>query len=496
MSIPTVVITVADNGASAALQLPQQNVQVVIGCAIGGTDYVPVASTNPTTIQTTFLGGPLCEAAGLVCANGGTVIAVKVPVVTLGTATAVVATTPGSSTSVVTVTLDGTNGAYDDFYVKTKVVTSGTIGTAGIQLQISLDAGRTFGPVLNLGAAVTLAIPNTGITLNFAAGTLVAGDYFKFSTTAPKWNDAGISAAISALAASQYGIAGWGSLHIVGVSSSASVANFQTYLEALTTGSFIFTRAIVAARDALAPVAWGGSGESETTWSNSIATAFSATNAKRVAVGAGYYNTPSPFPNSYAGAPSYRRALTWSDAVRRVKVPPQRKGGAVSDGSLSTITVDPANDPGDGFIYHDERVNPTLDSARFMAAITWPKKQGFYICHENLMAPNGSQFSELVFGNVIDIACDIGYATGVNQISGDLKLTKTGTLFPLDALGLQSGIDNALAAGMTNVAMVSDAFSSVSKTANVFATQTVPIDISVIPRGYVNKIVETISLVP
>ncbi len=496
MALPTVTIIVADNGANAAIELPLQSVQVKFGVAVGGTPNVPVATSNPATLQSAFTGGPLVEAGGLVCAAGGTVIAISIPLVTPGTATAVVATIPGSSTSAQTVTLDGTNGAWDDYYVYYKVIAGGTIAAAGIKIQISLDAGRNFGPVIAIGTAATLAIPGTGITLNFGAGTMVAGDFWKFSTTAPAGNDAGLQAAVAALAASQYAIAGWGSTHLVGVESAASAANAQSYIEGITS-QFLYTRIITDARDALAPVAYGGSGETETTWINSIATAFGATSAKRVVVSAGYYNTPSPFPKSFAGTPSYRRPLGWSDAARRVQVAPQRKGGAVSDGALSTIVVNPATDPGDGFIYHDERINPGLDAARFMSAITWPKKQGFFIAHENLMAPNGSQFTELVFGNVIDIACDIGYALGVNEISDDLRLkTGTGTLYPTDALGLQSIINNGLKTNMTDAAMVSDAYSSVSQTANVFATQNIPIAISVVPRGYVNAITETINLVP
>lgn len=493
MAIPTVDIIIADNGSNAAVQLPQSNVQVVIGTCIGGTANIPVATTNPATLVSNFTAGPLVEAAGLVCQAGGTVIAIKAATSAPGTATSVVPTVTGGSTTTITLTLNGTHGAYDDYYAQILCATGGTIGSTGIQFQVSLDAGRTYGAIISLGTATTYAIPNTGITLNFAAGTLVAGDYWRFSTTAPAWNTAGVQAALVALGASQYAIAGWGSTHIVGVSSAAAAASFQTYLDSLA-AQFLFTRAIITARDALAPVAWGGSGETETTWINSLATAFSATSAKRICVGGGYYNTPTPYPNSAAGSPSYRRPLSWSDAVRRVLVPPQRRGGRVKDGALTNITVDPATDPGDGFVYHDERINPGLDAARFMAAMTWPKKTGFYIVHENLMSPVGSQFTELVLGNVIDIACDIGYATGVSEISDDLRLTSTGTLFATDALILQGTIDGALAAGMTNVAMVSAAYSSVSQTANVGATNVIPIDISILPRGYVDSIVETINL--
>ena len=495
MPIPTVDIIIADNGANAAVQIPQSNIQVVIGTSIGGTVNVPVATTSPASLAATFTAGPLVEAGGLVCAAGGTVIAIRVPTVTDGTATAVVATIPGGSTTVVTTTLDATDGAYDDYNVQLSCVTGGTIAATGIQFQLSLDAGRTFGAIISLGVALTYAIPNTGITLNFAAGTMVANDYWRFSTTAPDWDTAGLAAALVALGASQYAIAGWGSTHVVGISSAADVAVLQTSLASLE-ANFLFTRAICSARDAITPIAWGGAGESESTWSTSLSTAFAATSAKRVAVGAGYYNTPSPYPNSAAGAPSYRRPLTWSDAVRRVLVPTQRRGGRVKDGSLENITVNPATDPGDGFVYHDERINPTLDVARFMTALTWPKKTGFYITKEKLMSPAGSQFVELVLGNVIDVACAIGYATAVDTISDDLRLTDAGTLYPTDATILQNKIDQALAVNMTNAAMVSNAFTSVSQTANVGATNNIPIQISVVPRGYVDTITETINLVP
>lgn len=495
MSIPSVNIVIADNGANAAINLPQSSVQVKIGPALSGSPInVPVATTNPATLVTNFLGGQLVEAAGLVCAAGGTVIAVGIPITAVGTATAVVATTPGSSTSVVTKTLDGTNGAWDTYYVRVKCVTSGTIGTsAGIQ--ISLDAGRNYGAIISLGTAVTYAIPSTGITLSFAAGTVVSGDYWSFSTTAPAGSDSGVQAALVALGASQYALAGWGSMHIIGVTASGDVTNYQSYLNTLA-NQFIFTRAITDARDAAPPAAWGGSAETETAWISSLGTAFSASSAKRISVSAGFYNTPSPYPNVAAGTPAYRRPLGWSDSVRRTQVPPQRRGGRVKDGSLSNITVNPVTDPADGFIYHDERANPGLDAARFMTAITWPQKQGFYICHENLMSPVGSQFTELVLGNVIDVACDIGYATGVNEISDDLRLTSTGTLVATDAIGLQNKIDAALKAGMTDAAMVSDAYSAVDQAANVFLTNNIPITISIVPRGYVNAITETINLVP
>jgi hypothetical protein len=491
MTIPFVSIVVADNGVNTALQLPAQNVQVLIGCAIGGTVNQPFATSSAASLASQFTAGPLVEAGGLVCSAGGTVIAISVPIVTKGTAKAVQHT--GAGTSVVTVTLDGTNGAYDDYYVVFRPAVGGTIGVTGMTFQVSLDAGRTFGPTVQLGTANSYVIPSTGITLNFGAGTLVALDTYQFQTIAPLWNTAGIQAAFQALAASQYALAGWGSTHVVGVASASDAAAIEGYEDTLTT-QFLFTRAMLSARDVAAPAAWGGSGESEATWISSLSTAFSATSAKRILVGAGYYNMPSAYPNVIAGTPIYRRALTWAEAVRRTQIPLQRSSSRVRDGSLSNITVNPATDPGDGFVYHDERINPGLDAARFCSAITWPKKQGFYICNENLMSPVGSQFKWITLGNVIDVACDIGYETGVQEIGDDLRLQTNGTLFATDALGVQNGIQNAIDTNMTNTAMISSATVAVNQNANVQATGNVPIAITVTPRGLVQSITETIGL--
>jgi hypothetical protein len=440
-----------------------------------------------------FSGGPLVEAGGLTCKAGGTAIACGLPIVTKGTATAVVTTATNGSTSAVTVTLDGTNGAWDDYYAMVKCVGSGTRGTAGIKLQVSLDAGRTFGPVLSLGTATTLAIPNSGLTINFGAGDLKSGDHWRFSTTAPAWDVAGVAAGIVALASSQYGVAGWGSMHLVGVSSASDVANFQSDLEALV-AQFLYERMITSAADALAPVVWGGSGETETAWVTRVATAFSAASAKRVCVAAGYYNMPSPYPNAYAGTPSYRRSIAWADAARRVKVATQRRGGAVSDGSLKTIVVDPASDPGDGFVYHDERNVQGLDAARFMTGITWPKRTGIFVCAENLMAPNGSQFTELVLGNVVDFASAIAYEIGVEEVSDDLLMTDAGTLDKIDALKLAGKINGALKSRMVDTKMVSSAACAVDTTANVGATRNILVAVTITTKLYVDSVTITFNV--
>ena len=509
-AIPSVTITVADNGASAALTVPASNIQLKIGCAIGGTVNQPFATTLPSSLQTQFVGGPLVEAGGLVCQAGNVCVAISVPIVTKGTAYAVQATVPGGSTSVVTTTLDATNGCWDQYYVRLKCLTGGTIGTSGIIVQTSLDAGRNWGTPISLGTAASLYLGNgtltsrviggTGIQLNFAAGTMVAGDSWQFGTTPPLGNAAGKVAALAAFQASQYGVAGVGSAHSVGDtmhggSTDLETASLQTQLQS-GVAIFEFNRLIVELRDALTPTTWGGSGETEATWIAALSTATSGLVAQpRVCADGGYYNTPSPYANPAGGLPSYRRPAAWSHAVRRTQIPLQRRAGRVKDNPYSTIVVNPATDPTDGFIYHDERVNPGLNAARVGSLMTWPKKgAGYFQCQEPLLSAPGSQFTELVIGNVLDVACTIGYAAGVEEVSDDLLLQASGALDPIARNVFQGGIQSALSAGMIQTPLVSSVTATVDPVHNVLADNPIPVVISVTPRGYVNAISETINL--
>lgn len=511
-AIPTVQITVQDNGASASLSVPQSSVQLVIGVAIGGTVNQPYASSNPQAIQTQFIGGPLVEAAGLVAQAGNIPICISCPVVTPGTANAVQTSVPNGSTSAVTVSVDATYGCWDQLYVKCRCLVAGTIGTApGPTIQVSLDAGKNWGPPISLGAAsalylgsgsLTSRLPGgTGTQLNFGTGALAGPnalgvyDTWQFGTYAPAWNDAGVEAALAEYFASQYAVQGVGSTHIVGVCAAGDISAIQTSVQAGTNG-YVYGRAILELRDALQPTAWGGSGETEATWMAALATVVAGETAQpRICADGGYYNTPSPFANAAGGAPAYRRSLAWSHAVRRTQVGLQRRAGRVKDGPYSTIVVNPASDPQDGFIYHDERVTPGLNAARIGSALTWPKKgAGFFQCQEPLLSAPGSQFTELVIGNVLDAACDIGYAEGVEEVSDDLLLQSNGTLDPVALNTFQGDVQNALNQGMVQTPLVSQVTAVVSKTQNVATTGIIPVTISVLPRGYVNAVTETVNL--
>lgn len=514
MSGGDITITIQDGGANTAVNVPSSNVRVVLGCLLSTTASWSssglnptavvnqiVAATQPGTLAPYFVGGKLLEAAGMDCAAGATVLAIGFPVNAPGVATSVVATTPGMSTATVTVSVDPTNGAWDDYYVQVLCTTGGVLGTAGIYFQISLDAGRNFGPPIALGTATVYKILNTGLQINFGSAlqTMVAGDFWKFSTTGPKGSTAGYQSALNALKASQYALAGWGGMHLTDPTTGTDAGTLQLYLGGSPDGTgglaanYTYTRMIVDVADAVAPAAWGGTAQTEAQWMTTIETSYSATTAVRICAAAGYYNMPSAFANPAAGAPAYRRSLGWALDPRESAIPPQRHAGRVSDGALGNIVVNPTKDPTDGFVYHDERLVPGLTPARFCAAKTRVGKQGFFIDQPLLMAATGSVYTALYLGNVIDIGCFIVFQTAEEEIDEDVRLNPNGTLVASDRLQIQNDILNAINANMTNVGMLSPGSTvQIDPNANVGATGNVPIVVSLAKKGYV--LTETITI--
>ncbi len=397
----------------------------------------------------------------------------------------------------------------DTFYVQVNCITGGTIGTSA-NIAISLDGGRNFGPTIALGTATFYAIPGTGITIKFAAGTLLTGDYFRFSTTEPAWNTAGIQAALNAFQASQYAIQGVGSTHIVGVTNGANAATIQGYLDTLATG-YVYTRTFMTARDCAAPVAWGGAGETDAAWQTAILADFASTTARRITVGAAFWNMPTGFPlPSSTGAPSLRRPIAWAAAARYVTVSPQRHIGRVKDGALQQIITNPTSDPSDGFNYHDERNNPGLDyiiagtGGRFMSTMTRTGLPGVYITNPLSMAPLGSDFFLMPLGTVMDIFSSIVHQIGQLNIDDDVRLNANGTIYENDARAIEAALAGAVNATMFSQKMISQPVMSgpsasatgasiiVDRTTNVRATSTVVITGQIIARGYV--LTETVSL--
>ena len=179
------------------------NVSAVVGATSTGTANVPVLTSSPATIASTFGVGPAAELASDICSIGQTVMLIKAAQSVAGkiqTYSAGLHTGTGPACSAAFAAFTGTPN--DDYQFQITVQTGGVTGqtNSGIVLQLSLDAGRTTYQTVNLGSSLTIAPPggpssyNCGVTVTLITGqTLVAGDTYLWYACAPQCGAANIA---------------------------------------------------------------------------------------------------------------------------------------------------------------------------------------------------------------------------------------------------------------------------------------------------------------
>jgi hypothetical protein len=469
--------TILDNGLGLA-PAGQGNTLAVIGVSSAGTAYQPYASTQPGTFVANSGYGPGPQLAAKIANDtGNTVIFSKAATITGGTNTAVTATRVGTpSTSAVTLT--GT--PLDTFYGLATVLVGGTIGVVGIQVGISLDAGRTTVATANLLTANSFAVPNTGLTVAFGAGTLNAGDTFAWVSTEPKWSTATAVSAIQALVGQMSQPV---DVIVVGDTASGDAASFDSEMNTLFLAKR-FCRLLTNARDAV----WGGtSTETELAWMTAIEAdyaSFTSVNG-RTHVAGGHYNYISPIDQV-----QYRRPMIFGAGARDSAVAIQVDLGRVSDGSIPLVLPSLP----DGYLYHDESILSGLDAARFMSMWSLAGLPGLYIKNPNSMAAPGSDFKWLQYGHVVDAACVVAYLFFVKQLSNSVRVdAKTGFILPQDKVTLETGCNRRLSTAGLNGTAASSATTSINGATNILSTQQLLVTLSIVPLAYLKTINATIT---
>ena len=222
---------------------------VILACVGKNADGVPRVFTGITALleQHDYSQGADL-AAHLLAKTRSPIIFVPLPIVTAGALRMQRST--GTGTSIVTYSAS-TYGYLEEVDATLTVTTGGTIGAgSGPIFSLSLDGGRTTKTV-RLGTASTYTIPHVGIVLSFGAGTLVAGDTLTFRFTAPKWDNAGLTAARTALAAQQKASRSW---NVVGdLANSAEAGYVTTITNAYETTNKRFVYARTNVRDGGTP---------------------------------------------------------------------------------------------------------------------------------------------------------------------------------------------------------------------------------------------------
>lgn len=456
MALPDATLTIKD-GALGVVPANTNGTQALIGTCSSGVANQVYQFSDITTLKDTLGTGPLVEAAAFVLAiAGGPVVCVKAPSTTAGTNSAVVLT--GTGLSVMTLT----GAPLDSFQGIVKIITGGTNPASGLAtFKYSLDNGKTYSAELAMPTSGVYAIPNTGITLNFSAASLVAGDVYTFTSTGPAYTVSDLNTAMDALLADAQTT--WFLVHAVGVPAdgAAGLAIFGALDAKMTAAAngYRYARALMNAEDGVRATV-------KANYANVAST--------RVVVAYGYEHLTSPINGS-----AYKRGSAFAVGARASAVPPHEDLGRVATGPVAGINA----------LLHDEFRNPEMDAARFSTLRTIVGRQGYYVTNGRLFSATGSDFQYLQHGRVMDIASATVRSGMLDYLNDSVRVNKTtGLILEADAQSIDARLEAQLRATVTQPGYASDVSARVDRTVNVLSTSKLVVKFRVVPLGYIKTL--------
>lgn len=391
----------------------------VVGVSSDGTPLQIALDSRVSAITSRVGYGPMPELAAQVAASGASVAYCKIP----GTPGDPSAVTHVGTGAVMTVAGDPF-AAYD---VAVRVVTGGTVATPGIKLEYSLNGGVSYQPPVSIGASDSLVLPGTGLEVEFAAGTLVAGEVYKFTAPAPTWVIADVVLALDKIKRSRLPI---DCVALAGAASASDVAQFSNAITALKP----FGKHLWGLAEARMPNA----GESNATYAASVDAAFTDT-TDNVAVAAFAARVPS----AITGIIERRTPLYGS--INDLTPETVSENAAATDGHAANafLTDDLGNE-----IEHNALYDESL-SDRFLVYRTWPGVDGVYLTWARLLSTPGSSFQLILHRRIVNRAEQISDRYMAGQVHRPLVAKPDGTITESDAKRIETGITAALRAGLS-----------------------------------------------
>jgi hypothetical protein len=359
----------------------------------------------------------------------------------------------------------GLTGAPYDFYKgHVKMTAGGAVGTS--KFQYSLDDGETWSQ--EIVTASTYPVPNTGLTITFAAGTYVLADEYTWTSTAPYYTTSNLNTAFDAAIADPRE---WGLVYVSGAVAGATESDKATNLAgviaavgtkmAAAATAFRFARAIVEAAD------FADSGAALISAATTIA-------QTRVACVAGFGKVLSPVTGR-KNMVSYGRVLCSKLGKKPIGKDPSQIAAEAGTGAMPSALLS---------LKHDERKTPGLDTARFVTARTYIGRTGFYVTNFPLMSSPGSDFKYLQHGQVMDNACKTARNAMLPYLSRDLEVEADGTLSESEAQNIEEDVGGQVRASVVQPGHATAATIVANRTDVVLTTEKLRAKVRVQPKFY------------
>jgi hypothetical protein len=172
-------------------------------------------------------------------------------------------------------------------------------------------------------------------------------------------------------------------------------------------------------------------------------------------------------------------------------IPVQRNIGRRKDGPLAgswglsgNVSVDNLSDSG----------RDTLHDKGYIFAYNEPAAGGYVINDDPVCAPITDDYAFIARGRVMDKVQRIVYEVYVNELNDEVDINpengrmEISTIKRFQALAQQQ-LDNIMSAGEE----ISGAFVSIDPTQDVITTNTIQVQVEIVPKGYAKAIVATLS---
>lgn len=381
-----------------------------------------------------------------------------------------------ATTGVITVVGTGTaswvtqaSSPLDAYAIVVTVAAAGALG-AGI-FTYSVDGGNNTSGQILIPSSGIYAIPGTGVVLTFSAATYVLGDVYTFSTTGASFGTSDVNAAMAVLTADARE---WAFFQIIGQGASAAAA--------ASMAAVVDTQAFIA--EAGFRYVFGISECPTVEVDATITAAFASFVSTRTMVCVGDIGHIS----SVTPGRVIRRNCATVIASRIALCQPKEHPGKFSLGAVKNVKSLYPN-------FGATTWNPiTLDGARFATMRTLPKAVGYFVTRGNLMAANGSDFSNVMNRRCMDLACGFGYQALLQILNSEIQTDpSTGFIYEPVAAGVEVFTRAQIITGLGG--NITQARVTVSRTEPILSTKKFPVSIGIIPFGYAEFINVTIGFV-
>jgi hypothetical protein len=401
--IPSVDIQKKDFQTGGTAPAPTGILAIIAASQLSTGTNLPSTYARDNLAVTSYGYGPLSEDASYV------IQVAKKPVVLLspttstpGAYSAITATALGGTSAV---TADGSQLPCDEFVgVTLTVLTGGTIGTPGIKYTLSKDGGDSNGGIASLGSANFITDAVSGIKLNFASGTLIAGATYVFNTTRPLAGNGDLPASLLALGNTRLP---WEGVLIDCTYGTGTVGIVDTWLQGLEARG-LFRFALLNTRHKTEPVP---AAESEATYAAAMTTLTGEDESIRICVGV----DAADYTSTLTGVTQPRPTALFL-AARAMLIPVGEDPAFVGRGPLPGASISDGNGNPK---WHDEDLYPTLDSQRLTTLRSFDPSAatGVFICNANVLSEPGSDYVWLQHIRTMNLACSIAWQILTKQLS-------------------------------------------------------------------------------